>query len=677
MWLLLAIPLAIVIVWWLYFYKSRQEEWSVRSKSFLFSLRFIALLIIAILLLKPFIIQIIEEEEKPRLLIYSDQSASVTQIEKEQVAEFILKAQIDLSEKYEVEGFSFASAVNISPDSAALDPLYTDLGEVMNSVNDDFYGDNIGAVVVASDGIQNKGSDPRYVSLKSGTNVFTIALGDTSIRSDIELSQVLSNRLAFLNNDIEIKCRILASKLKGKSSIVRLIKDSTVLEKKTLAIDQNDFSVECSFVTQANKIGLNKYSIAIDVLGSEVNKLNNSSDLYVEVLDNRTRVKILARAPHPDIAAMKRAIEQSDQYEVEVALLDEWDQKIKTADLYIFHGLPSDGNDLNKIKPVLKEGIQVLSIVTNGVSMRHFNELGLGFTIEAARNKSDEVTGSVNEQFNLFNLEKNNEFKRFPPLLAPFGNYIINSNHQVALFQKVGNIETQNPMLLFTEQDGLKNGALLGEGWWRWRMFEASISNEHWVDLVFQKAVQYLAIKQKRTRINVSAPRQLQERQEVVFNAEYYNESFELSNEPQMELRVTDSSGNAIDYQFKNNSNAYRTSLGALPPGSYDWKASVSLNGEAFEEKGKFTVKENRSEFVNLVANHALLYGLAQKKGGMMFQKEEGDALIETLKSLESAKPIIRSSKLWTSLIEWKFILFIIILLLSIEWFFRKYTGYV
>ena len=676
-WLLLAIPLAIVIVWWLYFYKSRQEEWSVRLKSFLSSLRFIALLIIAILLLKPFIIQIIEEEEKPRLLIYSDQSASVSQVEKDQVAEFILKAQSDLSEKYEVEGLSFASAVNTSPDSAALDPLYTDLGEVMNSVNDDFYGENIGAVVVASDGIQNKGSDPRYVSLKSGANVFTIALGDTSIRSDIELSQVLSNRLAFLNNDIEIKCRVLASKLKGKSSIVRLIKDGKELETKTLSIDQNDFSLEYSFVTQANKIGLNKYSISIDVLESEVNKLNNSSDLYVEVLDNRTRVKILAHAPHPDIAAMKRAIEQSDQYEVEVTLLPDWDEKIKTADLYIFHGLPADGNDLNKIKPILKEGIQTLSIVTTAVSIRHFNQLELGFTIEAARNKSDEVNGSINDQFNLFNLEKNNDLRRFPPLIAPFGNYIFNSSHQIALFQKVGNIQTENPLLLFTEQDGLKNGALLAEGWWRWRMFEASISNDHWVDMVFQKAVQFLAIKQKRTRINVAAPRQLQEREEVIFNAEYYNESFELSNDPEMELNVTDSLGNTIDYRFKSNANTYRTSLGALPPGSYDWKAAVSVNAELFEEKGTFTVKENRSEFVNLVANHSLLADFSDKKGGSMFQLVESNVLLQNLASLEGAKPIVRSSKLWTSIIEWKLILFIIVILLAIEWFIRKYTGYV
>ena len=671
------IPLAVVVVWWLYFYKSRQEEWSVRLKTIMSGLRLTALIIIAVLLLKPFLIQIIEEEEKPRLVIYADQSASISLSDQDETATFIERAKVELSDKYKVEAFAFASEVNTSSDSAQLDPLYTDLGRAMSSVNDDFYGENIGAVVIASDGIQNKGSDPRYVSLNSNVRVFSIALGDTSVRSDIELSQVLSNRLAFLNNDIEIKSRVLASKLEGKSTTVHLLKDGKEIEAKKLTIDQDDYSVEFNFITQTQSIGLNKYTIAIDVIDGEVNELNNSSDIYVDVLDNRTKVKILAYAPHPDIAAMKKSIEQSDQYEVEVALLEAWDQNIKTADLYIFHGLPTDGNDLNKIKPILKEGVQAMAVVTSGVSIRHFNQLELGFTIEAARNKTDEVLGSVNDQFNLFNLEKNNDLKRFPPLLAPFGNYIINSNHQVALFQKVGNIETQNPLLLFTEQDGLKNGALLGEGWWRWRMFEASISNEHWVDLVFQKAVQYLAIKQKRTRINVSAPRQLQERQEVVFNAEYYNESFELSNEPEMLLSVTDSLGNTIDYRFKNNSNAYRTSLGALPPGEYDWKASADVNGDVFSEEGKFTVIENRSEFVNLVANHALLRDLSQKKGGALFQKEESDALIETLRTLESAKPIIRSSKLWTSLIEWKLILLIIVLLLSIEWFFRKYTGYV
>jgi len=492
----------------------------MRLKSVLAAIRMTALIIIAILLLRPFLIQILEEEEKPRLVVYADRSASISQSDQDEITRFIGKAKTELSDKYEVASISFAAQVDASNDSYQLDPLYTDLGDVMSSINEDFYGENIGAVVIASDGIQNKGIDPRYVSLNSNAHVFTIALGDTSVRSDIELSQVLSNRLAFLNNDIEIKSRVLASKLKGKSTSAHLLKDGKEIDVKNITIDQDDYSVEFSFITQIQSIGLNKYTIAIDVIDGEVNTLNNTSDIYVDVLDNRTKVKILAHAPHPDIAAMRKSIEQSDQYEVEVELLDDWDQKIKTADFYIFHGLPTDGNDLNKIKPILKEGVQTLSVVTSGVSIRHFNQLELGFTIEAARNKSDEVTSSVNDQFNLFNLEKNNDLKRFPPLLAPFGNYIINSNHQVALFQKVGNIETQNPLLIFTEEDGLKNGALLGEGWWRWRMFEASISNANWVDLVFQKTVQYLAIKQIRTRINVFAPRQLQERQEVVFNAE-------------------------------------------------------------------------------------------------------------------------------------------------------------
>jgi len=144
-----------------------------------------------------------------------------------------------------------------------------------------------------------------------------------------------------------------------------------------------------------------------------------------------------------------------------------------------------------------------------------------------------------------------------------------------------------------------------------------------------------------------------------------------------MLLSVTDSSGNTIDYRFKNNSNAYRTSLGALPPGTYNWRASVDVNREQYDQKGTFTVKQNRSEFVNLAANHALLQDLSEKKGGALFQKGGVEALIQNLKTLDSAKPLIRSSKSWTSLIEWKLILFIVVLLLSIEWFFRKYTGYV
>jgi len=114
-----------------------------------------------------------------------------------------------------------------------------------------------------------------------------------------------------------------------------------------------------------------------------------------------------------------------------------------------------------------------------------------------------------------------------------------------------------------------------------------------------------------------------------------------------------------------------------LPPGEYAWTSEVTVENETFEESGTFTVIENRSEYVNYVANHALLRDLSDKKGGKMFQLADADALTADLSQLESAKPLIHTFKEWSSLIEWEWLMILLVLIISAEWFVRKYTGYV
>lgn len=670
-------PAATLLVAWLYFFRNKEEEWSNRLRYALATTRWIVVVFLAALLLLPSIIQLLEDEERPRLLVYTDASVSIPTEEKPEIARFVAKVDERLSEKYDVRHLPFGAAPVRNGDASPLDSLYTDLGAVLVSANEDFYGENIGAVVVASDGIQNKGTDPRYVPLTSGARVFTLALGDTSVRADVELNQLLNNRLAFLNNQFEIKARIVAHKCKGKSTVVRLLKDGSELARQTLSITEQDVAKEVQFLTTATDVGLNKYVVAIDVIEGEQNALNNTAEAFVEVLDNRTTVKILARAPHPDIAFLKRSIEVSDQYEVEVEMIKDWDGRTTTADLFILHGLPTGPNDMNLVKRIVVDGKPVFAIVTSGVSFRHFNALELGITLEVAPNKVDQVGGVLNQDFNLFNVSENNELRRYPPLYAPFGNYLTTSDHQALLCQKVGSIVTEKPLMLFTQQAERKSGMFFADGLWKWSLFEASIGEQGWTAKLIQKSVQFLAIKQKRTRLDVIAPRQLVEREEVVFEAEYYNPSYELNNDPDVTLVVTDAAGNAIDYRFRTTSKGYRLSLGSLSPGDYSWSASVMVDGERFTEKGIFTVAENRSEYVNLVADHGLLADLASRKGGESFVLNQSDALIDRLEQLESAKPIVHTSKDWSSLIEWKWLLFTLVLLLSAEWFVRKFTGYV
>ena len=676
-WLWLIIPITAALVFWLYFYRSREEEWTQRLKVILSTVRWTVIFVLCLLLLIPNLIRLIEEVERPRLVVYTDESVSVPKEEREQVHAWLDRVEESLSERYEVRHMPFGAQAVHEGSASSVDTLYTDLGAVMSSVNEDFYGENIGAVVVASDGIQNKGLDPRYVPLNSGARVFTLSLGDTSILADIELSQLLNNRLAFLDNQFEIKARISADKMAGQVSRVRLLHDGEELAQQTLNIDDPSFSKEISFITTADKVGLNKYIVAIDILDLEKNRLNNSADAYIEVLDNRTTVQIIAKAPHPDVALIKRSIEKNDQYEVDVTLLKDWDGRTATADLFILHGLPTDANDLNHVHRIRTDAKPVFCIVTPTVSFRHFNAMDLGLTVEARQFQSDAVSGAVNKDFNLFNVDGEVRLNRYPPMQAPFGNFLLNSEHQVLLRQQVGNIATDKPLACYTMKDGIKAGFVLGEGLWKWNLFEASIDETHWTEQWIQKSVQYLAIRQKRTRLNVTAPQQVEEREEVVVLAEYYNQSYELNNEPEVFLSVLDSAGNVIDYQFRQTSNAYRLSLGALPPGEYAWTSEVTVENETFEESGTFTVIENRSEYVNYVANHALLRDLSDKKGGKMFQLADADALTADLSQLESAKPLIHTFKEWSSLIEWEWLMILLVLIISAEWFVRKYTGYV
>ncbi|MEX2595920.1 MAG: hypothetical protein WEC59_03240 [Salibacteraceae bacterium] len=677
-WLMLIALVATLLVWWLYFYRNRNEDWPLKLTLLLASLRWMVIVLVGFLLLQPFIIQLVDDEEQPKLLLYEDRSASVNAEDRESVNRFSAAVEEQLSGKYEIVRLPFATHIEMGNSAAAFDSLNTDLGVVMESINEDFYGENIGAIVVVSDGIINQGKDPRYLGLNTSAGLYSLMLGDTSMRADIELSQVLSNKLAFLNNDFEIKAMLNARKFKGEQVSLKLKRNNAVIDEQEISIDNNDFTREYRFLVTADRIGVNRYTVELDLLEEESNLLNNSADVYIEVLDNRTKVQMLAHAPHPDIAAMKMAIEKSDQYEVDVAMLADWDQNIEAADLFILHGLPANANDQNKIKPIIEAEKQILFVFSSSLSLLHFNNLGLGLKIDAPRMKMDESGAFVNEQFNLFNLERNEDLRRFPPLLTPFGDYAIDVSQQTALFQRIGNIKTEKALLLFTEKSGLKHGVLLAEGWWRWRMYESSLSGSPvWTDRLIQKTVQYLAIKQKRTRLDVAVPQRIKEGEPVKFTAEYYNQSYELNNNEALNLTVTDSANSQYEYQFKPAGNGYQITTGSLPPGEYQWEAFMVVNGERFSKNGSFTVVKNRVEFIDLVADHAFLTDLSARKGGAAYRIENAGDLLQQLNELDTARTVIHTSKEWTSIIDWKVLMFIIALLMSVEWFIRKYQGYV
>src|SRR5690606_32126571 len=103
-------------------------------------------------------------------------------------------------------------------------------------------------------------------------------------------------------------------------------------------------------------------------------------------------------------------------------------------------------------------------------------------------------------------------------------------------------------------------------------------------------------------------------------------------------------------------------------------KATVNYNGQALDFSGQFSVQPIQLELYETTADHGLLRNLSREYGGAVFYQNQiaelGDAILA-----KNIKPVVYSSTRTRSLINLKWIFFLLMGLLSVEWFLRRYYG--
>ena len=90
---------------------------------------------------------------------------------------------------------------------------------------------------------------------------------------------------------------------------------------------------------------------------------------------------------------------------------------------------------------------------------------------------------------------------------------------------------------------------------------------------------------------------------------------------------------------------------------------------------GKFNVQEIQLENYVTTADHSLLYALSDKYGGRVYYPGSLATLGETLLNDESLKPVVYQSVGSQPLLNFKWVFFILLVLLSAEWFMRRFFG--
>jgi hypothetical protein len=645
-------------------------------------LRGLAVALITFLLLNPVVKRIQEYLKPPIVLLGVDQSLSVGQEyeDQDQLLSSMLTLEQALSEKYDVRVQSIGGSLSDTL-SLGFDRNATKLSDLFSFAEDQFSQLNLQHIILASDGIFNKGKDPRYALPNLAVPVHTVRLGDTSVPKDINIKNIFHNEVAFLNDRFEVEVDIEARFMDGTSSQVTLErwKNSGTEKVATESVrwsKEEDFKT-LSFILDAKETGAQRYTVKVSGSGED-NTRNNTRDFFVEVLDSRKRILIVREVPHPDITALKAMIAAQDNLECEIVNIDEASGKLAKADLVILHEIPNARRPALELTKALNDlKIPRLFILGPASNLVAFNKIQTVLEVAARTAAINEVQARFDRGFDLFRIEEESyTFEGAPPLYAPFGEFTLRGGSVALADQAIGKIDTDYPLVAFAERAGLRTGVIAGSGLWRWRIMDYSKNKsfERFDDLL-SSIFQYLSLKEDRTQFRVRAEKNIFDEQEhVFFSAEVYDNAFEPTVQPEVTLELSSSKGDRYNYTFTRGDRSYQLDAGVLAPGSYSYAAQTTYGGKVWTKNGRFTVKAIELELYNTVADHGLLRSLSSQTGGTSVPLENLDQLTREILA-NPAKAAIEYQTRTKALIHWKFILWVIAFLLALEWFLRRYFG--
>ena len=646
-------------------------------------LRFLSVFIISFFLLSPFIKSLKKNIEKPIIIFAQDNSESIlfnkdSSFYKNQYKDKVLQFIKTISKNYDVKTYSFGNKINKGL-SFDFSQKQTDFSNFINEINNKYFNRNVGALIIASDGIYNKGNNPDYLLNNIKYPIYTIALGDTNVQKDIILSQVNYNRIAFLGDKFPIQVKINAHQKNSSITYLKIYNKKKQVYSKTIKINNNNFSTTVNILLDAKNSGLQKYKIELLSDNKEISKKNNSKIIAVDVIKNKQNILILSYSPHPDIGAIREVLEQNKNYKVEYSTYYKFKKQIKSYNLVILDQLPAINYLATALlSEIFKNKMPVLFIIGTQSNLQIINNLQAGISIKQSKKSFEETQPSLNNKFTLFNLsaEAMKFISDFPPLISPFGNYNVDNETNILFYQRIKDISTNKPLIYFNNNFNHKIGFIVGEGLWRWKLYDFK---QHSNDKIFKelvnKTVQYLSLKEKKSRFIVKANKIFVENQSVLFQAQLYNNAYQLVNSPTLFLDIINKEGKKFSFTFNKSNNSYSLDAGAFQIGDYKYHVYCTFGEKKYIKKGYFTILPVNVEAENTIANFNTLYKISKKTQGKMFYTNQLKKLILSLNNNSSIHSVYYYDKNLFDVINLKWFFFLILVLLSVEWFLRKFFG--
>ena len=607
---------------------------------------------------------------KTPLVIAVDNSSSISNLKATKTTADLfekLTSNAELKEKFDIQTYRFDSDFE-SSDNFDFKGSQTNIDAVAKnsrSINKNL----VFPTVLITDGNQTSGNDFVF-SFDPNNKVYPIAVGDTATYLDLRVSQLNANKYAFHKNKFPVEIFLNYSGTKAITSNFSISQGNSVLNSQVVSFSPSKKSVVISALLPADKVGLQVYKATITSKEKEKNTYNNSYNFAVEVIDQRTEIALISSFNHPDLGALKRAIESNAQRKVtllkpkEVNDLSKFNIVILYQPTIEFKSFFEKNTDL---------GLNTFIITGTKTDFNFLNQQQKDLVFKMS-SQSESYIAEFQDNFNLFDLEDIG-FSQFPPLENSFGIITTTANVNVLLSSSIRNINTNSPLLAFSENQGKRTAYLLGENSWKWRL-QSHVDTKSYekYDTFIDKTIQYLATNASKKSLVVNHDGFYNSGDAIEISAQYFNKNYEFDDKANLNINVVNRKTKAKkSYDLLKSNTDFKVNLDGLEVGKYDFVVKELNSNSVYNGYFEILDFDIEKQFVN--PDLAKLTQLANQTKGQLLFPDKVDLLIKSLLENEEYKSVQKSIIKKIPLIDWVWLLIILVLSLASEWFLRKYNG--
>ncbi|WP_405414956.1 VWA domain-containing protein [Maribacter sp. Asnod1-A12] len=667
LYIILAAIVALGIVVFQYIYKQKAKSNIYWLLAFL---RFVGVFGLLLLLINPKFSQKSYTLEKPNLVILADNSTSISESENElQRLISKLKDAKEVTDRFKIASYKFGSKLDIL-DSLSFTDKNTNISKSLSALKD-IYAREQTVTILLSDGNQTVGEDYSYLKADQNNTIYAMVLGDTTKYKDISVGPILTNKYAFLKNKFPLESYISYQGNTPVSATVSVKMNDKVVHKENLRLDAQANFKTINIEVDANSVGIKNLIVEVTKLPEERNIENNRRSTSIEVIDEKTKIALISDIVHPDLGALKKAIESNEQREVTIFKSSTPNSSLEEIDLFIFY--QPTIRFKNSFTFAKSKNANTFIITGTQTDYSFLNDSNVGFEIENGY-PEQEVFGLLNNGFTKYDISKFN-LTDFPPLESDAGPILITTPYETLLGTQIKGLDVQQPLMGVMEQNAGKQAFFIGENLWKWRMQTYRNANDFvYFDEFIGNLIRYLTSSKNKTRLNVDYEKVYEGSSNTVITATYFDEVFLFDPNAKVTIKVTNTSSKNVQTNPMVLKNGYfEADLSNLIAGSYEFV--VSVEKEAKSVSGRFVISEFEMENQFVSSDNEKMEKLAVSTGGKLFYPSQINGLLQDLKENDAYVPTEKSTENIVSLIDFKLLLGLIVFAFVAEWFIRKYNG--